>query len=200
MRFAITAALLFAVATSAFAEQPAQSCSTYLTMYVYDQRVGLILAPGMTSDQSQWFKKKGKKKYPGFCFNTEKATYIMVTVRWTEDQEQTVTRTEHGVTTGQVNTAVGRSSSGPGRPAQPIWGTQLGTFVTTWQAQVNEVVREPHVYVLTFETKDGKPLSPTTELRPDPVIQGRGVGRNAGRDALEFVLGNWYMKLTSKTQ
>jgi len=199
MRFAITAVAFLAATGSAFAQQPAQPCSTFLTMYVYDQRIGLILAPGMTSDQAQWFEHKGKKNYPGFCFNTQNATYVMVTFRWAENREHTVTRTESAITTGPVTTVVGQSNGGPGQPAQPIWRTQLGTFVTTWQIQANETVREPHALVLVFETKDGKPLSPATELRSDPVLQSKGVGRNAGRDALEFVLKNWNMKLASKS-
>ena len=108
----------------------------------------------------------------------------MVTFQWAENQERTVTRTESAITTGPVTTVVGQSNSGPGQPAQPIWRTQLGTFVTTWQVQTNETVREPHALVLVFETKDGKPLSPVTELRSDPVLQSKGVGKNAGRDAL----------------
>jgi hypothetical protein len=65
---------------------------------------------------------------------------------------------------------------------------------------VNEIVRERQSLVLVFEIKDGKPLSLTTELRPESVMQGKRVGKNAGRDALEFVLKNWNMKLTSKRQ
>ncbi len=200
MKFGIAAAVFFAITAPTFPQQPAPTCSMYFTMYVYDQRVGLILAPGMTSDQSQWFHNTAKKKYSGFCTNTQKATYVMVTVRWTENQERTVTKTESAVTTGPVLGVVGQSSNGPGQPAQPIWGTQLGTFVTTWTRQMKETVREPQAVVLVFETQDGNPLSPGTELRPEPVIQGKGVGKNAGRDALEFVLKNWNMKLTSKHQ
>jgi hypothetical protein len=195
--FGIIAALLVAGTASAFAQEPAPPCNTYFTMYVFDQRIGLILAPGMTSDQSQWFYSKAKKKYPGFCTNTERATYVMVTFRWTENQERTVTKTESAVTTGPVTTVVGQSGGGPGQPAQPIWQTQLGTFVTTWKTQVNEIVHEPHAYILVFETKDGNPLSPKTELKKDPVLQAKGVGRNAGRDALEFVLQHWETKLKS---
>jgi hypothetical protein len=169
-------------------------------MYVYDEKLGLILAPGMTSDQSRWFESKGKKTYPDFCFSSDRATYVVVTVRWTENQRRTVTKTESATTTGPVTTVAGLSSSGPGQPAQPIWRTELGSFLTTWQTQVNEVVREPHVFVLVYETKEGKPLSDTTELRSEPVLQAKGVGRNAGRDALEFVLKNWNFKLTTKSQ
>jgi hypothetical protein len=122
----------------------------------------------------------------------------MVTFRWTKKQERSVTRTESAITTGPVNKVVGQSSSGPGQPAQPIWRTQLGTFVTTWQTQTSETVKEPHTLVLVFETKDGKPLSPTTELRSDPVLQARRVGREAGRDVLEFVLKNWSMRLEAR--
>lgn len=198
IRLAITTTLLF-VTVPVFAQQP-QQCSTYLTMYVYDERVGLISAPGMTADQHHWYEHTGKKRYPGFCFNTERATFVIVTARWTEQHVRTETRTESAITTGPVTTVVGQSPSGPGQPSQPIWRTQLSTFVTTWQRHVNEVVLEPHAVVLVFETKDGKPLSPTTELRPDPVLQAKGLGKNAGRDALEFVLKNWNMKLTSKAQ
>ncbi len=199
MRLVITVSLLLVATASAFAQQPVRTCSTYLTIYIYDERIGLILAPGMTSDQAHWYEHKGKKNYPGFCFNTEKATYVVVTIRWTENQERSVTRTESAITTGSITSVVGQSSSGPGQPEQPIWRTQLGTFVTTWQTQTNETVREPHTLILVFETKDGKPLTPTTELRLDPVLQARGVGRNAGRDALEFVLKNWNMKLANKS-
>jgi hypothetical protein len=198
MKLVIAAVLLLAT-TAAFAQQPVQTCGTYLTMYIYDERIGLILAPGMTTDQAQWYGRKGKRDNPGFCFSPEKATYVMVTFRWTVNQERAVTRNESAVTTGPVTTVVGQSSSGPGQPAQPIWRTQLGTFVTTWQTQAKETVREPHALVQVFETKDGKPLSPTTELRPDPVIQAEGAGRNAGRDALDWILKNWNMKLASKS-
>jgi len=190
-------ALLLAGIAPVYAQEPGQPCNTYFTMYVYDQRIGLILAPGMTSDQSQWFLNKAKKKYPRFCANTQRATYLMVTFRWAENQEQTATRTESAVTTGPVTTVVGQSSSGPGQPAQPIWRTQLGTFVTTWKTQVNEVVQEPHAQILVFETKDGNPLSPTTQLRLAPVLEAKGVGKYASRDALEFVLQHWDMKLNS---
>jgi hypothetical protein len=199
MRLVITASLLLAATSPVLAQQPIQSCSTYLTMYIHDERIGLILAPGMTNDQARWFEHKGKKDYPGFCFSTERATYVAVTFRWTESRERSVTRTESAITTGPVTTVVGQSSSGPGQLAQPIWRTQLGTFVTTWQTQAIETMREPHVFLLVFETKDGKPLSPTTELRSDPVLQAKGVGRNAGRDALEFMLKNWNTKLRSKS-
>jgi hypothetical protein len=47
MRFAITAFGFLAATGSVFAQQPTRPCSTYLTMYLYDQRIGLILAPGM---------------------------------------------------------------------------------------------------------------------------------------------------------
>jgi hypothetical protein len=196
MRSNIAAALFLAGAASTFAQQPPRTCSTFLTMYVYDEKLGLILAPGMTSDQSRWFESKGKKTYPDFCFSSVRATYVVVTVRWTENQQRTVTKTESATTTGPVTTVAGLSSSGPGQPAQPIWRTELGSFLTTWQTRVNEVVREPHAFVLVYETKDGKPLSDTTELRSEPVLQAKGVGRNAGRDALEFVFKNWSMKLT----
>lgn len=52
MRLAITAVAFLAATGSAFAQQPAHPCNTYITMYVYDQRFELILAPGMTSDQA----------------------------------------------------------------------------------------------------------------------------------------------------
>lgn len=200
MKFAVVATLLLVGTASAFARKSTMPCDTYFTMYVWDQRMGLILAPGMTTDESRWFQSKGKKKYPNFCISTARATYVMVTFRWTEDRQQTVTRTESAVTTGPVTIVVGQSSSGPGQPAQPIWGTQLGAFVTTWSTEVNEIVHQPHSLVLVFETKDGRPLSPTTKLRSDPVLQAKGAGRNAGRDALEFVLKNWSMKLASTSQ
>ena len=200
MKFAVAAILLLVGTASAFAQKPTMPCDTYFTMYVWDQRVRLILAPGMTTDESHWFQSKGKKKYPNFCISTARATYVMVTFRWTEDRQRAVTRTESAVTTGPVTTVVGQSSSGPGQPAQPIWGTQLGTLVTTWSREVNETVPEQHSLVLVFETKDGRPLSPTTELRSDPVLRATGVGRNAGRDALEFVLKNWSMKLANTSQ
>jgi hypothetical protein len=193
--FGIAAALLLA-ATTSIPNQQADACTTYILPYVYDQRLGLLPAPGMTADESTWLEKKGKKRYPGFCF-TRTATYVLLTIRGTTDRVQTETRTESAITTGPVTTVVGQTASSTGQPSEPIWSTQLAHWVTTWQSQVTEVVHEPYAIVLIFETKDGKPLSSTTELRLSPVLQAKGAGRHASRDALEFVLQHWSLKLTS---
>lgn len=198
MRFTITAALLIVSAATPYAQERPESCNTFFTMYLYDQRSGLIAAPGMTRDQSEWFQDKGKQKYPGFCISTERATYVLVTVRWMEGQEQTATRTESTITSGPDTSVTGEPNNGAGQTSQPMWRAQLGKMVSAWQKQAKDVVREPHATVLVFATKDGNPLSATAELRADPVLQAKGVGKTAGRDALEYVLKNWNMKLAGK--
>jgi hypothetical protein len=198
MRFAITAALLLVSTATSFAQERPESCNTFFTMYLYDQRSGLIATRGMTRDQSQWFQNTAKQKYPGFCISTERATYVMVTVRWMEGQGQTGTRTESTITSGPDTSVTGEPSSGPGQASQPMWRAQLGRMVAAWQNQAKDIVREPHATVLVFATKDGNPLSATAELRADPVLQAKGVGKTAGRDALEYVLKNWNMKLAGK--
>jgi hypothetical protein len=79
-----------------------------------------------------------------------------------------------------------------------MWRAQLGRMVSAWKNQAKDIVRERHATVLVFATKDGNPLSATAELRADPVLQAKGVGKTAGRDALEYVLKNWNMKLAGK--
>ena len=200
MRSLAVALMLLVVSAVAQPQQQPMTCSTRLTMYLYDQNAGLIMAPGMTTDQAKWFDKKGKKKYREFCFDPGKASYVMVTIRWTEDKRQTTEKTKSAYTTGPVNVVSGLSSSAPGQPAVPIWRTQLGTFVTTWQEKQTEIIPERHALILVFETKDTLPLSATSELRSDPVFKAKGVGKDAAGNALQFVLEHWDLKLSSKVQ
>jgi len=192
--------LLLLCPPSGHGQQSSGSCKAYLTMYVYDENLGLILAPGMTADQSKWFEKKGKKKYSGLCLSRDLATYVLVTVRWTQSTQQTVPTTKSALTTGPVTSVEGMTSGGPGQPAEPIWRTQLGTFVTTWQENETRAIREPHALILVFQTKDGNRLSQTSELRRDPILTAKGIGREGARDALEFVFRNWDLRLTERTQ
>ena len=76
-------------------------------------------------------------------------------------------------------------------------GSQLGTWITTWQTQVDEVVKEPYALIFIFETSDGKPLSATSELRLAPILQAKSIGANASGDAMEFILEHWNLRLTS---
>ena len=154
-------------------------------MYQFDSELGLLPIPALTKDQHKWLQKKAKKNYPGFCLDAQRATHVMVTIQWTEDKQRTVTRTQHAYTTGPVTSVVGSTAQSLGQPAQPIWGTELKTFVTTWQERETEVVHEPRALILTFETKDGKPLSATSELKPEPTTRVKGVGRKGAKDALE---------------
>jgi len=187
-KFLAAALLMLIGGVFCIAQQAAGSCSTYFVMYQFDQKLGLILFPALTVDQAKWLEKKGRKKYPSYCVDVDKATYVMVTFRWTEEKQQTSTKTRSAYTRGPVPAVVGLSSSGPGNPAQPIWGTQIATFVTTWQENETEIIPEPHALILTFATKDGKPLSATTELKPEPVTRVKGVGRKGSKDALETTL------------
>lgn len=177
-------ALLLAGTTSSQAQTQSQPCVTYFLMYQFDSELGLIPIPALTTDQAKWLQKKAKKKYPGFCLDAERATYVLVTFRWTEERQRTVTRTKSASTTGPVPIVVGVTASGPGRPGQPIWGTEVETFVTTWQEEETQVVHEPHALIFAFETKDGQPLSATSELR-SALAPVRGVGRTATKHALE---------------
>ncbi|MGB6597742.1 MAG: hypothetical protein WBE73_20275 [Candidatus Acidiferrum sp.] len=190
------AATILLAATGLSPSLQAQSCAARILPYVYDDTVGMILAPGVTADQSEWLRKTAKKKYPGFCF-TASATYVMVTIRGTASRTRTETKTESAVTTGPITAVVGQTGGGTGQPPHPVWNTQLGTWVTTWQRQQTETVPEPYAVVLIFETKDGKQISPTSQVRLAPVLQAKGVGSHASRDALEFALQHWDMKLTS---
>jgi hypothetical protein len=176
MRFAIMFALFLAGAVPAFAEQKAPACTAHFIAYLYYQGLGLSPTPAITTDQAKWLGNQGKKKYPNFCFqaNPSNATYVLVTIRGTQSREQLVTRS--AITTGS-------------------WGRELGRWITTWQEP--GVVSEPNATVLVFETKDGKPLSSTTGLRLQPIIQAKAAGKNAGRDALETALELWPIKLTS---
>jgi hypothetical protein len=169
----------------------ASACKAYFTTFVMDADLEVGLIPAMTADQAKWFKKKGQKKYPDLCQDLEKATYAIVTVQWREEKQRTVSRTHSARTTGPVTEIVGLSASGPGQPAQPIWGTQLRTFITTWRERETETVHQPNAMVLIFETKDGKALGAGGEIKPEPVGTSRGaraVGRNASKDALEWTL------------
>lgn len=183
-----TLAFLLMMSHAVSAQEPPEGCKVYFAMFLYDLDLEISAAPAMDTDQSRWLKGKGGKKYPGFCWDYEKATYVMVTIRWSEKSKREVTKTRRAYTTGPVTEVVGTAASGPGRPSQPIWGTQLRTFVTTWQETEMESVDEPRALVVTFETADGKPLSETTELKPHPACKTKGAGKNAAKDAFEFTL------------
>lgn len=192
--------LLFTVVMPTRAQQPASTCKTLFVPYVLDEHLGLLPLPGWTSDQGRWFNKKGQKKYPMFCVDGEEARYVFVTARWTVPVQRTTDKTRTAYATGPVTSVIGITGSSPGHPGQPIWATQVSTFVTTWQEQQTEIVHEPRALLVVFEVESSEPLSSGTQLRPQPIIQAVGTGRNAGRDALQFVLKNWNMRLTDKSQ
>src|SRR6266852_1557382 len=78
-KFLAAALLMFIGGVFCIAQQAAGSCSTYFVMYQFDQKLGLILFPALTVDQAKWLEKKGRKKYPSYCVDVDKATYVMVT-------------------------------------------------------------------------------------------------------------------------
>lgn len=174
---------------SADAQQAPQPCKAYFAMFQFDSKLGLLPVVAFTKDQSKWFEKRGRKQYPEFCLDAEKATYVMVTVRWDEQINQSVNRTHTAYTTGPTTAVVGTTAAGPGKPAQPIWGTQLTTFITTWQEREIESTQEPHAVVLTFRPKDGKSLIDAGELESQPICNNlKGVGKDAAKDAFDYTL------------
>lgn len=174
---------------TANAQQASSPCKAYFVMFQFDSTVGLVPIVAFTKDQSKWFKGRGRKKYPEFCLDADKATYVMVTVRWDEQTSHSINKTHTAYTTGPTTAVVGTTASGPGKPAQPIWGTQLSTFVTTWQKRETETTQEPHAAVLTFRPKDGKSLVDTGELEPQPICNNsKGVGTNAAKNAFDSTL------------
>jgi hypothetical protein len=170
----------------AAAQQQRQPCTFHFVMYLYDEDLGIASIPAMDSDQAKWLRTTGAKKYPDFCLDPQNASYVMLTMRWSEKKERTVTKTHSATTTGPVPGVVGVTAAGPGKPAEPIWGTQLRTFITTWREKETETVSEAHALVLTFGTKDGTSIAEGVELKPKPTCQAKGVGSKAARKAFEF--------------
>ena len=173
----------------ASAQQAPQPCKAYFVPFVYDSALGLVPVVAFTRDQSRWFKKHGRKQYPEFCVDMDKATYVIVTVRWDEQVSKSVNKTRTAYSTAPTTGVVGTTASGPGKPAQPIWGTQLSTFITTWQETETEVAPEPHATVLTFRPTDGTTLAGAGGLESQPVCNKvKGVGANAAKNALDITL------------
>jgi hypothetical protein len=140
---------------------------------------------GMTSRQEKWFHKKGQKKYPNLCEDPEKATYIFVTSGQLGEVQQPMTVTRRAYTTGPVTEVVGQTASSPALPPQPIWGTRLETFITTWQEKETRTVPKFHADVFLIMTK--KPLAEAVSqddyLRP--MLAAQADGYDADRVALE---------------
>jgi hypothetical protein len=191
--FGFVAALAWSVISvqAQQAQTGQMDCKIYFVMYQFDSELGLVPIPNvLTTDQHKWFEKNAAKKYPGLCMDAEKATYVMVTVRWKEGEKQMVTRTHTASTSDPVTEVIGTTASDPRQPAQPIWGTRLERYITTWQTQEAEVVSRPHAVVLTFQTEDGKPLGTGAQLKttPPPLIQ-KGYGAKPTKEAFEWSLG-----------
>jgi hypothetical protein len=187
-KLVLSAAIASAI-PMAHAQQAPSPCKVYFAMFQFDTKLGLLPIVAFTRDQSKWFEKRGHKKYPEFCLDGGKATYVMVTARWDEGTSKAVNRTHRAYTTGSTPAVVGTTAAGPDKPSQQVWGTQLSTFVTTWQEEEMEVVRVPHAIVFTFSTKDGKPLAEAEELKPQPICTNlRGLGGSAAKDAFDCTL------------
>ncbi|MGH9816417.1 MAG: hypothetical protein ACRD6I_10105, partial [Candidatus Acidiferrales bacterium] len=78
LRFAVLAFAFFGTLSErAVAQSKEADCKVYFAMFLYDHDLDIEAAPAMDTDQSKWLKGKGGKKYPGFCWDYEKATYVM---------------------------------------------------------------------------------------------------------------------------
>src|SRR5438445_12262941 len=72
-------------------EEKANQCEAYFAAWrIWDPDLGIL--PNMTDDQAKWWKKKGQKKYPEVCEDMQKATFVVLTVQWTEEQKKSVMR------------------------------------------------------------------------------------------------------------
>jgi len=169
-------------------ETKANRCEAYFTAWrIWDPDLGLI--PNMTREQTKWWKKKGQHKYPEVCQDMQKATFLVLTVQWTDEQKKSVMRRHAATTTGPVTTIVGMTGSGPGQPAQPIYGAQMQTFVTSWWEREVETHNETHAAVLLFRTKDGKPVQSGGELQLMASPKGiQLTGPSASKTALEWIV------------
>lgn len=181
-----TVALLWGMC--ALAQEKQNRCEAYFTAWrMWDPDIGII--PNMTDDQAKWWKKKGQRKYPEVCEDMQKATFVLLTVQWTEEQKKSVMRRHTATTTGQVNTIVGLTASSPAQPAQPIYGSQMQSFITTWWEREVETYDQEHVGVLLFKTKDGKALESGGELQLMASPNGiQLTGPKASKTALEWVV------------
>ena len=56
----------------------AQQCRVYFTVLQSDPHLPGGIMAGMSPAQEKWWAKNGAKKYPGTCYDADKATYKVV--------------------------------------------------------------------------------------------------------------------------